>query len=171
MVGFGKIIDDDGEDDTDFAAQTHDLLFLNGMDQDPSVSNLNMKTNALQINQETTIVELGRIRQYRTRHQGPFVLVIYELTKRMTPLSFSSYINKTYNFVVAIRIGPGKLKITLNYLADANNVVNNQSFREYYVSIPADQVEVEGVFNSENLCDLTDINVLITNGVGGFYNS
>lgn len=126
-------MDEDGEDDTDSAVQTHGVLFLNGMDQGPSVSNLKMKTNALQINRETPIAELEHIRQYTTRHQGPFMVVVHELTKKMAPLHFSPYINQTYSSVVSIRIRPGKPKMTLNNLPEANNVVGNQTSRAYYV--------------------------------------
>lgn len=166
-------MDDDGEDDADSAVLSQDVLFLNDLDRSADVSNTVMEFHEgqSQHNRGTPLGESVRVRMYTTRQKGPYVVIIHELNKKMTPLRFSSYINQSYTSVVSVRISPGKLKITLNKLAEANHLVQNQIFKEYYVSIPADQVEVEGAFNSQDLCDLTEMNVLVMNGVGGFYNS
>lgn len=112
-----------------------------------------------------------RNRLYTAGLKGPFTVTIQELSKKIQPIQFSSYINQTYKSVRMIKRSQGQLKIILDSHLDANAIVANEVFRDYRTAIPADRVEIEGAFNSEDLCDLRDMSTLITNGVGGFRNT
>lgn len=112
-----------------------------------------------------------RIRSYSANQPGPYSVVIRENKIKITPITFASYINQTYKSVKGIKRSPAKLSVTLNDLNEANNLVKDNFFKEFTVSIPADRVEVEGAFNCDELSDLKDMKVLTTNGVGGFNNT
>lgn len=112
-----------------------------------------------------------RIRLYTRNSTGPYSVIIREISIKMTPIRFASYINQTYKSVKAIKRSPGKLSVALNDLSEANALVKDNFFKDFEIYIPADRVEVEGAFDYEELSDLNDMNVLITNGSGAFNNN
>lgn len=118
-----------------------------------------------------SIQPVVRTRLYTPGQKGPFIVKIQELSVKIKPIQFSSYINDKYKSASMLKRSPGQLKITLGCRLEANDLVVNGRFKEYRVSIPADLVEIEGAFNIEDLCDLEDMKTLITNGKGGFKNS
>lgn len=117
------------------------------------------------------IISGNRTRLYTAGHKGPFIVRIQELSTKIKPIQFSSYINDKYKSVRMLKRSPGQLKVILDCRIEANELVVNGIFKDYRVSIPADLVEIEGAFNIEDLCDLEDMNTLISNGIGGFKNT
>lgn len=80
----------------------------------------------------------------------------------------SLHINKTYKSTVrCVRIY-FLLGVTLNDLADANALAKDAEFKNYDVTISANQVEVEGALNWFDVCDIVDMKDLIDHGMGCF---
>lgn len=113
----------------------------------------------------------ARIRQYNSTSIGPFVVIIRESTLKMRPMYFARYINTTYKSIESIKPSPGKMRVVLRKWQEANAVANDPTFSRYNTNIPADNVEVEGAINVNDLCDLDDMKELIDHGIGIFGNS
>lgn len=111
-----------------------------------------------------------RIRQYSSTSMGPFTVIIREIQMKMAPITFASVINDKYKSVNQIKRSQGKLKITLNQRDDANALVVDPYFGNYHVYIPADLVEIDGAISADDLCDMDDLQILISTGKGVFGN-
>lgn len=112
-----------------------------------------------------------RIRQYNTSSKGPFIVFIREISSKLAPLKITKYINEHYPSTIFIKRSPGTLKVSLKCVSEANAIVGDTFFADYHVSVPADNVEVEGAIDWHDLCDLKDLKELCSIGKGVFNNS
>lgn len=112
-----------------------------------------------------------RVRQYNTASKGPFTVFIREIEDKIAPITFIKYINVRYPSTLSSTRGPGTIKVTLNNVHEANALAADNKFANYHVSIPADHVEIEGAIDFNDLCDLTDMDLLCESGTGVFNNA
>lgn len=125
---------------------------------------------AVVTNAAATTTPTPRLRKYFREAKGPYIVIIREKSVKLRPVSFSKYINETYNSTEVIKSSPGKMKIVLQSLQQANALAADATFDGYTVSIPADRVEIEGAINANDLFDLENMQFLMDNGTGVFGN-
>lgn len=113
-----------------------------------------------------------RIRLYPPWHKGPYAVFIREKETRLMPLKFSSYVYNQYKSAQAVTSIPKqkKIKITLSELDDANALIKDPVFKNYRVYIRSDEVEISGVINNSEICDLDSLDDLVIHGAGLFTN-
>lgn len=107
-----------------------------------------------------------RVRQYPASAKGPYTVYIRERSAQMKPIKFAVYINNHYKSVELVKHNHNKIRVVLKELCDANRLVNDEVFHEYYVYIPADLVEIAGIIRHDELCDLNTTQELIEHGKG-----
>lgn len=120
--------------------------------------------------QANDVGNMPRVRQYPSTINGPFTVIIREVQMTIAPLNFAAFINKKYTSVCLIKRSQGKMKVVLNARDEANELARDPYFLNYHVYIPADLVEIEGAICADDLCDLDDLKILISDGKGIFDN-
>lgn len=107
-------------------------------------------------------------RQYPDKAKGPFIVLIRELEVPLNPIRISVHVHRQYKSVKSImKTSPGKIKVVLDSIADANAMPTDDFFKAYRVFIPEESVEVIGVIEypiTENLSEL------MASGRGKFLN-
>lgn len=125
---------------------------------------------ATYIQQASDAAHRQRVRQYSDTIIGPFTVIIREARMRMAPLNFASYINKKYKSVSLIKRSQGKMKVILEKREEANALARDPYFVNYHIYIPADLAEIDGALCADDLCDMDDLQFLISSGKGVFGN-
>lgn len=99
---------------------------------------------------------------------GPFTVFIRELDIPLQPIKFSVHIHRVYPSVTSImKTAPGKIRVVLKKMEEANLLPTDTHFKAYKVYIPMDLVEIAGVI--EYPVD-EDMAGLMADGRGKFLN-
>lgn len=107
-----------------------------------------------------------RVRQYPRGHKGPFVVHIRKLTEPLKHVQIARDLNSKLKSVQScMKRSPDKLTVTLLDVKEANAIPSLKCLEKYHVYIPADDVEVAGVFDLPPEILLKEIQA---NGVGKF---
>lgn len=114
---------------------------------------------------------LSRVRQYSDQCAGPYVVMIREKEYKLAPVKSASYISSTYMSLKEIKHNHDSLKVIFTDLNDANALVLDAMFKRFFVSIPADFVEIVGAVNFSDLHDIEDVSDLCKHGYGRFSNN
>lgn len=112
-----------------------------------------------------------RIRLFPESHAGPYIVFVRQAQKPLRPINHSVYVNKNYKSTVSAEHSREKMKFVLNDRLEANNLIEDKAFSEYRVFIKADEVEIDGVINYDDLCDIESLEDLILFGKGILANS
>lgn len=123
------------------------------------------------INTHTNNVShLRPVRQYHNTSKSPFTVYIRELDHKLSPTKLSTYIYDKYPSTFKVKASQGKIRVVLQSWKEANSLTIDSALDAYHITIPADDVEIEGAVEWNDLCDLQDMNLLCHKGIGGFNN-
>jgi hypothetical protein len=110
-----------------------------------------------------------RAREYPPGHKGPYVVFIKEKESPLSHISISQRVNEKFRGKVKslVKVHKSKIRVELIDGATASEVLKANFLGGYRVYIPAETVEIDGIINLEEDCNLID---LVKNGFGKFSN-
>lgn len=106
-----------------------------------------------------------RIRRFPESHKGPYVLYIREKSVPIPPIKFAKYLIEKYTSLKPCENLRNKMRLTLSDRNQANLLVCDEMFKDFWIQIPSIDVEIFGVIHLPGNDDLED---LITHGKGKF---
>lgn len=88
-----------------------------------------------------------RVRQYPRGHKGPFIVHIRQDKLPLKHLQIARDLNSTLKSIQTCeKKSPSKITVTLLDIDEANSIPSLRCMSNYHAYIPAEDVEVEGVF-------------------------
>lgn len=107
-----------------------------------------------------------RLRQYPKGHPGPFVVHIRQDVHQLKHLQIARDLNsKLKSIQTCEKKSSSKVTVTLLDIKEANSIPTMECLSDYHVYIPAEDVEVEGVFD---LPPEVEIEEIMDEGSGKF---